>query len=115
MRKPLKLTSSNHRASDESDIEEQLSWNGGSAVLRTQRANGSSHNNFFRNDLAISVILFQGPGSEVTWRVDGNLALDKSWSTGASSHDLIILPPRCEFQSRSRGSSQRLWLFIDPE
>jgi AraC family transcriptional regulator len=59
--------------------------------------------------------LFQNPGSEVTWQLDGKLVLAKSWSPTAVSHDLVVLPPGCEFHARCQGSGQGLWLFLDPQ
>ena len=56
--------------------EAQLSWISGSALMRTQSADSSFQRDFLRSDLAIGV-LFQHPGSEVTWRLDGKQALAK--------------------------------------
>jgi AraC family transcriptional regulator len=95
-------------------VEQQLSWISGSALMRTQSAGSSCQRAFLRTDLAIGV-LFQNPGSEVNWRLDGKQALAKAWTQTTSSHEMIILPPGCEFRARCQGSGQGLWLFIDPE
>ena len=95
------------------DREEQFSWPGGSMLIKTQSADGSCQRDFLRNDLAIG-ICFQDPGSEVTWFLDGKLALDKTWTSTTGSHDMIILPPGHQFQARCRGSGEGLWFFIDP-
>ncbi len=94
--------------------EEQLSWTGGSALMRTQAAGGSCRRDFLRSDLAIG-IAFQNPGSEVNWRLDGREALAKTWTTTTTSHELVLLPPGCEFNVRCWGSGQGVWLFIDPQ
>ena len=31
------------------------------------------------------------------------------------SHDLVVLPPGCEFHARCQGSGQGLWLFLNPQ
>lgn len=97
------------------DVEEQLSWASGSALMRTQGAQSSCRRDFIRNDIAVGVIMFEKPGSEVTWHLNGNLVLNKTWSSTDASHDLIVLPPGCEFQARCHGSGQGLWLFLDPQ
>lgn len=94
--------------------EAQLCWNTGAALLRTQPDGSSCHRAFLRRDLAIGV-LFQKPGSEVTWRLDGKSVLGKVWTMTTTSHELVILPPGCEFDARCQGSGQGLWLFIDPQ
>ncbi|MEJ0095667.1 MAG: AraC family transcriptional regulator [Methylocella sp.] len=96
------------------DVEQQLSWTSGSALMKTQAADSRCQRDFQRNDLAIG-ILFQNPGSEVTWRLDGKPVLAKAWPSAIGSRDMVILPPGCEFQSRCQGSGQGLWLFIDPD
>ena len=98
----------------DASVENQLCWTSGSALMRTQSAGSSCQRAFLRSDLAIGV-LFQNPGSEVTWRLDGKQALAKEWKTTTTSHEMVILPPGCEFTARCRGSGQGLWLFIDPE
>ncbi len=96
------------------DKEEQLSWVGGSMLMKTQSADGRCRRDFCRDDLAIG-ICFQNPGSEVVWRLNGKPALAKTWSTTTGSHDMIILPPGDELLCRCRGSGEGLWLFIDPQ
>ena len=95
------------------DVEQQLSWKTGSALMKIQAADSSCRRDFMRSDLAIG-ILFQNPGSEVTWRLDGQRVLAKTWPQNAMSHDLVVVPPGCEFHSRCRGSGEGLWLFLDP-
>jgi AraC family transcriptional regulator len=95
-------------------VEEQLSWISGSALMRTQSAGSSCQRAFLRSDLAIGV-LFQNPGREVHWRLDGKQALAKAWTQTTASHEMVILPPGCEFRARCQGSGQGLWLFIDPQ
>ncbi|VFU08785.1 helix-turn-helix domain-containing protein [Methylocella tundrae] len=96
------------------DVEEQLSWSNGSVLMKTQGADSSCQRHFLRKDLAIG-ILFQNPGSEVNWRLDSKPALAKAWTSTMGSHDLVVLPPGCEFRANCRGSGQGLWLFIDPQ
>jgi AraC family transcriptional regulator len=96
------------------DVEQQLGWNGGSALMKTQGAASTCQRDFIRSDLAVG-ILFQYPGSEVTWQLDGKLVLAKTWSPAAASHDLVVLPPGCAFHARCQGSGQGLWLFLDPQ
>lgn len=93
------------------DVEQQLSWKTGSALMKIQAANSSCSRDFLRDDLAIG-ILFQNPGSEVTWQLDGRRVLAKAWPQ-ALSHDLVVVPPGCEFHARCRGSGEGLWLFLD--
>ena len=95
-------------------VEQQLCWTAGAALMRTQSAGSTCQRHFLRGDLAIGV-LFQNPGSEVNWRLDGKLALDKAWTNSTISHEMVILPPGCEFGAQCRGSGQGLWLFVDPE
>jgi AraC family transcriptional regulator len=83
-------------------------------LIRTQSADGSCQRDFLRSDLAIG-ICFQNPGSEVTWFLDGKLAMEKTWTSTTGSHDMIILPPGHSFQARCRGSGEGLWFFIDPQ
>jgi AraC family transcriptional regulator len=97
----------------EIDVESTLSWQSGSALMKTQAADSSCQRDFIREDLAVG-ILFQNPGSEVTWHLDGKLVLDKSWSPKTASHDLVVLPTGCEFHAQCQGSGQGLWLFLDP-
>ena len=82
--------------------------------MRTQSPDRSFQRDFVRSDLAMG-FLFSHPGSEVTWRLDGKQALAKVWSPTTTSHEMIIVPPGCEFAGRCEGGSQGLWLFIDPE
>jgi AraC family transcriptional regulator len=96
------------------DVEQELSWKSGSALMKTQGAESSCRRDFVRADLAVG-ILFQNPGSEVTWQLDGKRVLAKTWSPTAASHDLVILPPGCEFHAHCRGSGEGLWLFLDPQ
>jgi AraC family transcriptional regulator len=98
----------------EVDVEQQLGWQSGSALMKTQAARSYCQRDFRRNDLAVG-ILFQNPGSEVTWHLDGKLVLAKAWSPKAISRDLVVLPPGCEFHARCQGSGQGLWLFLDPQ
>ncbi|HLH10518.1 MAG TPA: AraC family transcriptional regulator [Methylovirgula sp.] len=95
--------------------EEQLSWASGSTLLRTQNAESSCHRKFVRDDLAIGIIIAEDPGSEVIWNIDGHLRLDKVWSQTVNSHDLLVVPPGCELESRCRGAGQGMWLFLDPQ
>ena len=95
------------------DVEQQLSWKTGSALMKIQAADSSCCRDFLRDDLAIG-ILFQNPGSEVTWQLDGRRVLAKAWPQRALSHDLVVVPPGCEFHARCRGSGEGLWLFLDP-
>lgn len=82
--------------------------------MKIQAANSSCSRDFLRDDLAIG-ILFQNPGSEVTWQLDGRRVLAKAWPQAVLSHDLVVVPPGCEFHARCRGSGEGLWLFLDPE
>jgi AraC family transcriptional regulator len=81
--------------------------------MKIQAADSSCCRDFLRADLAIG-ILFQNPGSEVTWQLDGRRVLAKTWPQSALSHDLVVVPPGCAFHSRCRGSGEGLWLFLDP-
>jgi len=103
-----------HIQKEEVSDEQHLTWQGGSALMKTQAAGSSCQRDFLRNDLAIG-ILFQNPGSEVTWHLDGKLVLDKAWSPSGVSNDLVILPSACEFHAHCQGSGQGLWLFLDPD
>jgi AraC family transcriptional regulator len=103
-----------HAQNSEVDVEEELSWMSGSVLMKTQAAHSSCQRDFIRADLAVG-ILFQNPGSEVTWQLDGKRVLAKSWSPTAVSHDLVILPPGCEFHAHCRGGGEGLWLFLDPQ
>lgn len=94
------------------DVERQLSWKTGSALMKTQAPDGRCQRHFIASDLAVG-IHFQSPGSEVTWQLDGKLVLAKRWSPTAVSHDLVIVPPGCEFHARCKGGGQGLWLFLD--
>lgn len=96
------------------DVEQHLSWEGGSALMKTQAAGSNCRRDFIRSDLAVGV-LFQNAGSEVTWLLDGKRVLAKVWTPTAVSHDLVVLPPGCEFHARCQGSGQGLWLFLDPQ
>jgi AraC family transcriptional regulator len=96
------------------DAEQQLSWQGGSALMRTVGADSACQRDFIRSDLAVG-ILFQNPGSKVTWQLDGKLVLAKTWSRTAVSNELVVLPPGCEFHARCEGSGQGLWLFLDQQ
>jgi AraC family transcriptional regulator len=96
------------------DVEQHLGWTCGSALMKTQAAGSSCRRDFIRSDLAVGV-LFQNPGSEVTWQLDGKLVLAKAWTPTAVSHDLVVLPPGCEFHARCQGSGQGLWLFLEPQ
>jgi AraC family transcriptional regulator len=96
------------------DVEQQLSWTSGSALMKTVGAGSACQRDFLRSDLAVG-ILFQNPGSEVTWQLDGRLVLAKTWSPTAVSNDLVVLPPGCAFHARCQGSGQGLWLFLDPQ
>jgi AraC family transcriptional regulator len=98
----------------DSATEAQLSWINGSVLLRTQAEGSSCHRAFLRSDLAIGV-LFQKPGSVVTWRLDGKDALAKEWTQTTTSHELVVLPPGCAFDARCQGSGQGLWLFVDAD
>lgn len=60
-------------------------------------------------------LVFQNPGSEVTWQLDGRRVLAKTWSQTVVSRDLVVLPHGCEFHARCQGSGQGLWLFLDPQ
>ena len=64
-------------------VEQQLCWTAGAALMRTQSAGSTCQRHFLRSDLAIGV-LFQNPGSQVNWRLDGKLALDKAGQTRPS-------------------------------
>lgn len=94
-------------------VEQQLCWTAGAALMRTQSAGSTCQRHFLRSDLAIGV-LFQNPGSQVNWQLDGKLALDKAWTNSTISHEMVILPPGCEFGAQCRGSGQGLWLFVNP-
>jgi AraC family transcriptional regulator len=100
---------------NDTDMEEYLSWTNGSVLMRTRGTHSKFCRYIFRDDLAIGIDLFEDRSSEVTWRLDGNLVLDKEGSPTAASHDLVVLPPRREFLGRARGRGQGLWLFIDPQ
>jgi AraC family transcriptional regulator len=89
-------------------------WAEGSVHFRTLSAGGCCERTIVRKELAIG-ICFQSPGSEVKWHLDGKPVLDKVWTSGGGSRDLIILPAGHEFVGRCRGSGQGLWLFIDTE
>jgi hypothetical protein len=58
------------------DVEQQLSRKRGSAPMKTQGADSTCQRDFIRRNLAVGV-LFQDPGSEVTWQRDGKLVLAK--------------------------------------
>jgi AraC family transcriptional regulator len=102
------------RAISDASTEAQLSWISGSVLMRTQSADRWFQRDFLRSDLAMG-FLFMHSGSEVTWRLDGKQALAKVWSPTAASHEMVIVPPGCEFAGRCEGGGQGLWLFIDPE
>lgn len=113
---PQSLESPNAGIASNNDIqkEKQLSWPGGSLIMRTVRLEHSSAN-LVRDDLAVGIILFAEPGGELTWRLDGRTLLNKTWTSRSGSHDLIVLPPGCELYDRFRGVGQGLWIFLDPE
>src|ERR1700678_1616335 len=92
------------------DVES--AWAEGSVHLRTLSAEGYCERTIVRKELAIG-ISFQSPGSEAKWHLDGKPVLDKVWTSGGGSRDLVILPAGHEFVGRCRGSGQGLWLFID--
>jgi AraC family transcriptional regulator len=103
-----------HRSSQlDASIEAELCWSTGAVLMRTQAAGSTCQRAFRRNDLAFG-ILFQKPGSEVTWQLEGKEALAKVWTEKTNSNELVILPPRSEFVARCQGSGQGLWLFVDP-
>lgn len=95
-------------------VELEHGWAGGSVLLRVQGAQGQCQRDILRSDLAIGVC-FETPGSEVNWLLEGKRALSKKWSATTRSHDMIVLPPGCEFQARCRGAGEGLWLFLDPQ
>jgi AraC family transcriptional regulator len=95
-------------------IDRQAEWASGSVHLRTMPANGRCERTVIRHELAIG-ICFQKPGSRVQWLLDGRPVLDKMWTSGSGSRDLIILPPGREFVGRCRGNGQGLWVFIEPQ
>ncbi len=114
-RLPEPPTDESPSAHSNKNVEDQLSWDGGGVLMRTQAAQGSCARNLVRGDLTIA-ISFQNAGSDVEWTLDGKRALSRSsWSSTTSSRDLVILPPGCNFQVNCRGSGQGLWLFVDPE
>jgi AraC family transcriptional regulator len=92
------------------DVES--AWAEGSVHLRTLSAEGCCERTIVRKELAIG-ISFHSPGSEAKWHLDGKPVLDKVWTSGGGSRDLVILPAGHEFVGRCRGSGQGLWLFID--
>ncbi len=95
-------------------IEERFSWDTGSVLMRTQGADSSCNRNFFRDDIAIGIIVSEDSGSDVTWHLDGRLVLDKTWTSSSASHDMVVLAPGCELRAECHGAGQGLWLFIDP-
>lgn len=99
----------------DSHIEERFSWDSGSVLMRTQGSESSCSRSFFRDDIAIGIIVFEDPGSDVRWHLDGRVVLDKTWTPSTPSHDMVVLPPGCELQAKCRGAGQGLWLFIDPD
>ncbi|MBO0754287.1 MAG: helix-turn-helix transcriptional regulator [Bradyrhizobiaceae bacterium] len=113
MESGIRSIAGDHTQHGDGDVEQELGWTSGSALMKTQVATSSCQRDFIRTDLAVGV-LFQAPGSEVTWELDGKSVLGKVWSGTTVSHDLVILPPGCEFHARCRGSGQGLWLFVDP-
>ena len=99
MKKVPGLTAQENQSGSEVDIENQMAWSSGSALMKIQAADSSCERDFMRTDLAIG-ILFQHPGSRVTWDLDGKRVLSKAWSPTELSHDLVVLPPGCTFQER---------------
>src|SRR5579862_5126093 len=93
--------------------EERYSWQSGSLLMRTQGTEANCARDFFRNDIAMGIILHEDSGSEVKWRLDGRTVLNKTWSPTSRTHDLMVLPPGCELQCRCSGGGQGLWLFLD--
>lgn len=91
----------------------QLAWTGGLIHLRSVAAGCCCERKFVRQDLAIG-ICFPGPGSAAHWRVDGQILLDKTWSSSGASRDLLILPAGHEFAGHCSGQGQYLWLFLQP-
>jgi AraC family transcriptional regulator len=94
-------------------LDVEFTWRGGSLHLRTQRAQGQCERRIVRDDLALG-ICFQYPGSSVRWHLDGRQVLDKVWGSSAHLLDLIVLPPGHEFVGCCSGDGQGLWLFVDP-
>ncbi len=114
MRNSSRLTKKHGRQSGGTWKERRRSWNTGSMLIRTLGPEDRCQREILRDDLSIGVC-FQSAGSEVNWRLEGKLALDKTWSSNTGSHDMIIFPPGCDFQCSCRGSGEGLWLFIDPQ
>jgi AraC family transcriptional regulator len=100
---------------DDNHVENHFSWHKGSVLMRTQGLDDSCSQDFFRDDIAIGIIVSKGPGSEATWHLDGRLVLDKTWTSSPGERYLVVLPPRCEFRARGTGAGEELWLFIKPE
>jgi AraC family transcriptional regulator len=100
---------------NDNHIEERFSWDSGSVLMRTQGSDSSCSRKFFRDDIAIGIIVSEDPGSEVTWHLDGRRVLNKTWTSSSASHDMVVLAPGCELSAQCFGAGQGLWLFIDPE
>ena len=100
--------SPNHGSVD----KQELSWNGGSIILRTVR--GESSQDYFGPQISIGILLSAERGSRVSWNVDGRPALDRTWKHTFKSHDLVLLPPGCEIQDQFLGIGQGLWMLMDP-
>lgn len=95
-------------------VERRRGWGAGSMLVRTQGPDGRCERDIFRRDLAIGVC-FQSPGSAVSWRLEGEPALDKTWPQAGGTHDMIVLPPEHKFECRCQGAGEGLWLFVEPD
>ncbi len=100
---------------NDTHIEERFSWDTGSVLMRTQGSESSCSRSFFRDDIAIGIIVSEDNGSDVTWHLDGRLVLNKTWTSSSASHDMVVVAPGCELRAQCHGGGQGLWLFIDPE
>lgn len=90
--------------------ERQLSWESGSVRL-LKVARTSWRRKSVRSDLSIGIKISAAPRSHIVWHINGELK--KIWPT--SSHDLVVLPPGCEFEAEYSGTTEELWIFVDPE
>ncbi|HLH10706.1 MAG TPA: AraC family transcriptional regulator [Methylovirgula sp.] len=95
--------------------EGTMSWGSGSALMRTVDWESWHSSKLLRDDIAIGIVLSADPGTEVVWRMDGHVAMDKVWSQTVASHDLVVLPRKCDLEDNCRGGGQGLWLFLDPQ
>lgn len=113
LRPPISNTF-NYCSADEGDSDRRMSWASGSALLKTVHPQREFHRSFLRNDLAVGITTVRALEGRTKWWLDGHLVLDKKGSATAAPHDLIIVPPGCEFQGVGFGNTQGLWLFIEP-